>query len=169
MTGGDTDRLRSLADLVPILESPEADFGHWEVPPPRDGLHSLGWFEFGPTAEAWRAAIGAGGWIKGGFDWGAWLATAEGRALCDDPEAIANATPEDLARLLTAIVRSDRFVEGSISGSFESGLLARIARRAAALLAADGSVAGPEVDSAGRLPRRGPAVRPVRGTPGRAR
>ena len=36
--------------------------------------------------------------------------------------------------LLTAIIRSDRFTEGSIAGAFESGLLARIARRAASLL-----------------------------------
>ena len=56
------------------------------------------------------------------------------------------ATADDLARLLTAIVRSDRFSEGSINGAFESGLLARIARRAATLLAAEASVAGPEVD-----------------------
>jgi hypothetical protein len=55
--------------------------------------------------------------------------------LKDDPEATAAATPDQLARLLTAIVRSDRFVEGSIAGAFDSGLLARIARRAAALLA----------------------------------
>jgi hypothetical protein len=45
------------------------------------------------------------------------------------------ASPDDLARLLTAIVRSDRFVEGSLVGAFESGLLTRIAQRAAALLA----------------------------------
>jgi hypothetical protein len=36
--------------------------------------------------------------------------------------------------MITAIVRSDRFVEGSMAGAFESGLLAAISRRAAALL-----------------------------------
>ena len=46
--------------------------------------------------------------------------------------------PEQLGWLLTAIVRSDRFVEGSIEGAFASGLLARIARRAAALLGTAG-------------------------------
>jgi hypothetical protein len=129
-----TDRLRALADVLPALEAPDADFGHWELPPPRDGVHSLGWFEFGPTAEAWRATVARGDWIVVGFDWQAWLAGDEGRALRDDPAAIASATPEDLARLLTAIVRSDRFVEGSIAGAFESGILAGISRRAAALL-----------------------------------
>ncbi len=128
------DRLRALADLVPILEAPDADFGHWDLPPPRDGVHSMGWFEFGPTAEAWRAGVARGDWIVTGFDWRAWLQTDRGRALRDDPEAVASATPDELGRLLTAIVRSDRFVEGSIEGAFKSGLLLRICRRAQALL-----------------------------------
>lgn len=130
-----TDRLRVLADVLPMLEAPDADVGHWELPSPRDGVHSLGWFEFGPTVEAWRTAVAQGDWIVTGFDWQRWLAGDEGRALSDDPAAVANATPDQLARLLTAIVRSDRFVEGSIAGAFESGLLAGISRRAAALLA----------------------------------
>ena len=143
---GEHERLRRLAELVSVLEAPDADFGHWEVPSPRDGVRSLGWFTFGPTAEAWRAAVDAGRWVRPGFDWGAWLATPGGQALRDDPTAMTTATADDLARLLTAIVRSDRFSEGSINGAFESGLLARIARRAATLLAAEASVAGPEVD-----------------------
>jgi hypothetical protein len=48
------------------------------------------------------------------------------------PGAIA--TPDQLTELLTAIIRSDRFVEGSIAGAFDSGLLGRIACRAAVLL-----------------------------------
>jgi hypothetical protein len=129
-----TDRLRALADVLPLLETADADFGHWELPPSRDGVHSLGWFEFGPTADSWRAAVARGDWIVIGFDWRTWLATAEGQALRDEPDAVASATPEQLAWLLTAIVRSDRFVEGSIEGAFSSGLLARISRRALALL-----------------------------------
>jgi hypothetical protein len=129
-----SDRLRALADLAPILESPDADFGHWELPPPRDGVSSMGWFEFGPTAEAWRAGVARGDWIAVGFDWRSWLQTDRGQALRDDPEAVASATPDELGWLLTSIVRSDRFVEGSIEGAFESGLLTRICRRAGALL-----------------------------------
>ena len=130
------DRLRQLADLVPLLEAPSADFGHWEVPPERDGVMSLGYYVFGPVGHAFQAAVGRGGWVVAGFDWRTWLDTPEGEAMRSDPEAVAAASPEQLAWLLTAIVRSDRFVEGSIEGAFESGLLARIARRAAALLEA---------------------------------
>jgi hypothetical protein len=129
-----TERLRVLAAVLPVLEAPDADFGHWELPPPRDGIESLGWFEFGRTAEAWRAAVAAGDWIIVGFDWRTWLAGDDGRALRDDPGAIATATPDQLGWLLTAIVRSDRFTEGSIAGAFEPGLLAGISRRALALL-----------------------------------
>jgi hypothetical protein len=129
-----TERLRVLAAVLPVLEAPDADFGHWDLPPPKDGIGSLGWFEFGPTADVWRAAVGAGDWIVGGFDWRTWLAGDDGRSLRDNPGAIATATPDQLAWLLTAIIRSDRFTEGSIAGAFESGLLAAISRRACALL-----------------------------------
>jgi hypothetical protein len=125
------ERLRPLADLVPILEAPDADFGHWDTSPGPDGTLHLPWFVFGPTAEAFREAVGRGGWITTGFDWMAWLQTEEGQTFRDRPEAVASATPEQLAMLLTAIVRSDRFVEGSMAGAFKSGLLSRIARRAA--------------------------------------
>lgn len=128
------DRLRPLAALVSTLESAGADFGTWEVPPPVGGVGSLGYYVFGPAGKAFLEAVRRGGWITAGFDWGAWLQSDEGRALRDRPEALAAAAPEQLARLLTAIVRSDRFVEGSIAGAFESGLLGRIARRADVLL-----------------------------------
>ncbi len=129
------ERLRILGDLEPILAAPDTDFGHWEVTPPTHGVQQLPWFEFGPAADAFRAAVGSGGWMMMGFDWGTWLQTPEGQALRDDPDALAAATPDQLAMLLTAVIRSDRFVEGSIEGAYESGLLLRIARRAGALLA----------------------------------
>lgn len=127
-------RLRTLADLVPVLEAPDADFGHWDTAPTSGGVEHLPWFTFGPTADAFRVAVGRGGWVIAGFDWRSWMATREGRALRDRPDAIAEASTDELAKLLTAIIRSDRFVEGSIAGAFESGLLARIARRASVLL-----------------------------------
>jgi hypothetical protein len=133
-------RLNALAILVPMLESAGAEFGHWVVPAAAKRVESLPYSSFGPTAAAFTDAVARGGWVIVGFDWMTWMATEEGGALRDRPEALESATPDQLARLLTAIIRSDRFVEGSIAGAFESGLLARIARRAAALLAElDGS------------------------------
>ncbi len=130
------ERLLPLADLVPTLEAPDADFGQWEGgSTDTDGVLQMPWFAFGPTGDAFIAAVGRGGWIIAGFDWMTWLQTDEGQALRDRPGVVETATPDQLARLLTAIVRSDRFVEGSIVGAFESGLLTRIAKRAATVLA----------------------------------
>ncbi len=120
---------------MPVLEAPDADFGHWDDTPTVAGTEHLPWFVFGPTADAFRVAVAQGGWMIVGFDWMSWLKTGEGQALRDDPDAVGHATADQLAMLLTAIIRSDRFVEGSMAGAFESGLLSRIARRAATLLA----------------------------------
>ncbi len=69
-----------------------------------------------------------------GFDWMTWLQTPHGVALSSAPAAIAGASSTDLARLVTAIVRGDRFVEGNLAGAIESGVVTAICRRAVALL-----------------------------------
>lgn len=58
-------------------------------------------------------------------------------SLRDDQAPLARATPEQLARFLTVVIRQDRFVEGALLTAFESGLILRIVRRAAAILEAD--------------------------------
>jgi len=126
-------RLAELGGLVPVLESAtEADFGTWSTPPPEGGVSFFPQFTLGLVGEAFLAEVGRGGWVFP-FDWGTWLQTAEGRALQEGGAAVAGATPLQLARLLTAIVRSDRFTDGSIAGAFGSGLLLAIARRARVL------------------------------------
>jgi hypothetical protein len=34
-----SERLRALAGVLPLLEAPDVDFGHWVLPPSRDGEH----------------------------------------------------------------------------------------------------------------------------------
>ncbi|HEU0236868.1 MAG TPA: DUF6508 domain-containing protein [Candidatus Limnocylindrales bacterium] len=129
------DRLRELGDLEEALAAAtDTDFGTWSTPAPKGDVSYLPQYAFGPVGKAFLAVVGRGGWVFP-FDWGAWLATPEGAALQggEAAEAVARATPLQLARLLTAIVRSDRFVEGSVAGAFESGLLLGIARRAGGL------------------------------------
>jgi hypothetical protein len=46
---------------------------------------------------------------------------------------LAKATPDQLAHLLTTIIRQDRFCEGELDVAFKSRLLTRIVRRAAEL------------------------------------
>jgi hypothetical protein len=67
----------------------------------------------------------------------AWMETAEGKSLRDDRAALADATPDQLQHLLTAIIRAERFSDGSLEWAFQSGLMAAIARRARTLAGLD--------------------------------
>jgi hypothetical protein len=90
------------------------------------------WFELSDRAEAFLAAIRANGWIEP-FDWMDWAQTDEATALRDDRAALGRATLDQLQRLLTAVVRAERFSDGTLEWAFDSGLMAAIARRAQAL------------------------------------
>jgi hypothetical protein len=92
------------------------------------------WFELSERAEAFLAAMRANAWIEP-FDWVDWAQTDEATTLRDDRAVLARATPELLQRLLTAVVRSERFSDGTLEWAFDSGLMAAIARRAQALAA----------------------------------
>lgn len=131
-------RLRGLAAFADELESPGFDAGHWHDSEPTAAdpdVITMPWYELSERALAFVRAIGANGWVEP-FDWMAWAETAEGKALRDDRDALAQASPDQLQRLLTTLVRADRFSEGTLGWAFESGLMAAIARRAEKLAAA---------------------------------
>jgi uncharacterized protein DUF6508 len=130
------DRLHALGAFADELEAPDFDSGRWhdsEVRQTPDGqVRTMPWFELSERAEAFTRAAAGNGWVQP-FDWMAWIETDEGRSLRDDRNALAEATPEQLEHLLTAIIRSERFSDGSLEWAFQSGLMAAIARRAGAL------------------------------------
>src|SRR5262249_11405513 len=74
------------------------------------------------------------GWVMRDFDWPTWKQTSEAQTLRDDSQALAQATPEQLARLLTVGIRQDRLCEGTLGAACESVLLTRILERAAVIL-----------------------------------
>ncbi len=127
--------LRVLAEWVPRLASPDLDFGHWVISEPdQDGVLQMPWYDYSPDALRFMAEASGAGFVQP-FDWMSWMGTPEGRALVADPTRVAAVDAEDLRRLLTAIIRGDRFMEGNVVGAFESGMLLAIARRAQTLLA----------------------------------
>jgi hypothetical protein len=73
------------------------------------------------------------GWIIEGFDWPTWVRSQEAQHLWESPNGIERAAPIQLAKMLTTIVRQDRFVDGTIEGAIEDRLIHDIAGRAAAL------------------------------------
>ena len=51
-----------------------------------------------------------------------------------DPNGIASATPEQLARLLIAHTQNDRVNPGALCAAFECGIITAIVQRAQALI-----------------------------------
>lgn len=143
-----TERLRVLADWLPVLGSGDLDIGHWVTSEPgADGVMHLPWFDYSPTMLRFLSDVARAGWVQP-FDWMAWAASPAGQAFIADPRRVAAADADDLQRLLTSIVRGDRFIEGNIAGAFESGMLVAIVRRAGVLLDAAAMADGDEAGAA---------------------
>ncbi len=124
------DQLRNLGAVLSRLEEPGFDFGHWvHSTQLEDGALTMPYFELSADGLSVVRTLP----VQMGFDWPRWAQTPEARSLFEDHSRIADATAEQLIKLTTSLVRSDRFTEGSLAGAFESGLLLAIARRASVL------------------------------------
>ena len=121
------DRLDALAEFVPRFESPDFQFGQMEVKP---GIMPS--YSFSDDALRFIQVCTDMKWVQP-FDWGEWKESSEAVQLRDEPGALEAATPEQLERLLTVLIRQERFVDGALESAFESGLLVGILKRAAAL------------------------------------
>jgi hypothetical protein len=137
----DVARLHRLGQHLAVLESPDFSFGAW-VPMRElaDGSFTMPYYEPSSEAEAFLADARA---LVHPFDWPAWASSPEGQRLLGHPEAVASASAEDLGKLLTTYVRSERFGEGTLAGAYESGMLTAIARRASVLARELGSAGDP--------------------------
>ena len=130
MTAPLGERLRRLARWADRFVDPSFRLGSWVAPSKgNDGVTQLGWYDISAEGQQFVTEMYELGWVHD-FDWMSWLGTPAARDLQRDPERVGRASADDLARLLTAIIRSERFGDGQIEGAFESGLLLAIARRA---------------------------------------
>jgi hypothetical protein len=127
------DRLREMTRYLPALEDPDFRAGEFVQKTP-SGATVMPYVRFADVADAFIDGAYEHGWVLRNFDWGTWAWTDEAQSLCEDPNQLARATPEQLLYLLTAIIRQDRFWEGALLSAFESGLILGIVRRAAAIL-----------------------------------
>jgi len=123
------DQLSRLAGVLALLERTDLEFGRWEGGDTRpDGSITMPYYELSADGREIIATLPI---VV--FDWPAWKDTEEGRALLADTARVAEATPDQLVRLSTTLVRADRFTDGTLAWAFESGLLLAMARRARAL------------------------------------
>ena len=129
------ERLAALAGFRTAFEQDGFQFAT-SVPPERDGnLTTLGWTTLGDEAGRFYKMAYDYGWIRR-LDWMAWRDTEAGRRLMHEADAMAQATEDDLALVLTTCVRADRFCEGYLADAFDAGLIGRVVLRAGQLMAA---------------------------------
>jgi hypothetical protein len=119
------DRLRQLAAFAPRLRARQATFGEWRGGDPvaaAERCNSAPWFAQSELGEQLVDMLYRSGWVLEGFDWALWAETKQGKALLSDPAAIAVADSEQLAKLLTALVRGNRLSEGTLAKAFDGCL-----------------------------------------------
>lgn len=68
-------------------------------------------------------------WVRRDFDWTEWVDTPEAQRLLNDPESVTRASKQQVAYLLTVILRQDRFADGTILGAIKSGYLRSLLER----------------------------------------
>ena len=128
------ERLLGLAEFLPFFEDPKFSFGHWdeskELSP---DVIEIPCYSFSSVASEFIKVAYDLGWVIIGFDWPDWKETSEAKDFASDIRTISRATPEQLAKLLTVVIRQDRFCEGAIANAFECGFLTAVCRRAAQL------------------------------------
>ncbi|MCW8306337.1 PD-(D/E)XK nuclease family protein [Acidiphilium sp. PA] len=124
ITDESLDKIKAIAKFLPIFTRADFKFGEWVR---KDG--EIGYVCLSDPAQEFIQMLYDKEWISQ-FSWTDWETTTEAVRLRDEPDFLAEANTDQIAKLLTVIVRKDRFVEGELLAAYESGLLNRIISRA---------------------------------------
>lgn len=117
------DHWRALADAVAAVEA-EAVHVTWAGGETVGGATQVPYPVYSTAVERLRAALGGVGAVVV-FPWPRWA----GLGRYDDPAALRLAPAADAARLVTAILRGERFGEGTIANAVDDGRLTAATRR----------------------------------------
>ena len=128
------EQLRALADFWPVFANPKFVYEVQDEVKEKKGVNTIPSSSLSPEAKAFNKMIYQEGWILDGFDWPEWAQTDEFKDLFSKPESLAKASADQLAKLLTALTRKERFCEGTMASACSDGLLAGITHRAGVLV-----------------------------------
>ena len=128
------EQIRALADFWPVFANPKFVYEVQDEAKEETGVITMPSSSLSPEAKAFNKMIYQEGWVLDGFDWPEWAQTDEFKDLFSKPEALAKASSHQLAKLLTALTRKERFCEGTMASACSDGLLARITQRAGVLV-----------------------------------
>jgi len=111
-----------LFDLIPEIEN-TTQFGKMGGGKEKNGVFHMPFWIESPVVSEFRELAHKLLIIKN-FDWQSW---EEGRKILTNPSFDFNTVDlETKRRLITLLVRSDRFNEGTLISAFESGVILRI-------------------------------------------
>ena len=127
-------QLQSLADFWSVFSNTKFVYETQDEVKEKKGVISMTFSSLSPEEKAFNKMIYQEGWIIDGFDWPEWAQTDEFKDLFSKPEALAKASADQLAKLLTALVRKERFCEGTMASASAEGVLVSITQRAGMLL-----------------------------------
>jgi hypothetical protein len=127
-------QIRALADFWSVFANPKFVYETQDKVKEKKEVVTMPSNSLSPEAKAFNKMIYQEGWILDGFDWPEWAQTDEFKDLFSKPEVLAKACAHQLAKLLTALARKERFCEGTMASACSDGLLAGITQRAGMLL-----------------------------------
>lgn len=111
------------------FDEPDFVAGEWILPAPsEDGVTQIGYWRPSEDVVRWQAALYEhgialpSGWTEPGW-------TQEMRRFMEDPSRLRCADLVTIRKVLTTLVRADRFCEGSLAGAFERGVPQAAMRR----------------------------------------
>ena len=128
------EQIRALADFWPVFANPKFVYETQDEVKTKKGVVTMPSSSLSSEAKAFNKMIYQEEWIVDGFDWPEWAHTDEFKDLFSKPEALAKASAHQLAKLLTALARKERFCQGTMASAHSDGLLARITQRAGMLV-----------------------------------
>ncbi len=126
----DLERLFPWAETI---RDPEFVFGKWAGGEQRSGVTQLLYYAFSDDALRFLDDVSAGNWVRPEISWSGEPEREQFFRMRDDPAAIEFASVEEIALLLTTLVRGDRFNEGMLAKAFEDRMIERILARVQSL------------------------------------
>ena len=127
-------QLQALANFWPVFTDPKFVYEAQDEVKEKKGVITMPSSSLSPEAKAFNKMIYQEGWVLDGFGWPEWTKTDEFKDLFSKSEALAKASAHQLAKLLTALARKERFCEGTMASACSDGLLVGITQRAGMLL-----------------------------------
>ena len=126
-------RLRRLAEFEAYLSDPD-DPAFEIVPATHEGdeMVQMPWWNVREVGQAWLNLLREDGWLRP-FAWSRWSSTPRGARLLGSLDGPDDASEEELVRILTTLVRQDRFFDGALASAVRSGYVPHVCRRAGEL------------------------------------